>query len=240
MPKLSASAKLFIGLVVLGGLATLVSGLLRWECKDLIRFFSFLVVAALASRLKVSLPGINGSMSVNVPFLLIAALELSLGEAIVIAAVSTFIQCLPSGGRRMQVVQVLFNVTTLVLAVAAGAAVFARGVLMPNLAGKALFTVMAGLAYLLVDTVPVAAVISLVEHKDVVGIWTEIFNLTFPYFGFSAAIAAVAVTAAQHAGWQFPLFIAPVMALTYVSYKRYFANVVPATQKFRASAAAAD
>lgn len=238
MPKLSASAKLFISLMVLAGLGTLISGLVRWDCKDLVRFFSFLVIAALASRLKVSLPGVNGNMSVNLPFLLIAVVELSLGEAVVIAAVSTFVQCLPSGGRKMNPVQALFNTSTLVLSVGVGAMVFLRASAMAGLAQKSLLIALSGAAYLLANTVPVAAVISLTEGKNIVKLWHDIFRLTFPYFGFGALIAAVAVTATHYVGWQTPLFVAPVMALTYHSYKRFFAAPSPATQKFHAAAAA--
>ena len=47
------------------------------------RYSQFLVIFALAliaSRLKVKLPGLNGNMSVNLPFILIAAVQLSLFE----------------------------------------------------------------------------------------------------------------------------------------------------------------
>ena len=171
MPKLNASAKLFISLVVLAGLGTLISGLVRWDCKDLVRFFSFLVIAALASRLKVSLPGVNGNMSVNLPFLLIAVVELSLGEAVVIAAVSTLVQSLATGNRKLNPVQALFNTSTLVLSVGVGAMVFLRASAMTSIAQKSLLIAMSGAAYLLANTLPVAAIISLTEQKNVVKLW---------------------------------------------------------------------
>lgn len=238
MSKLSASSKLFIALVVLAGLGTMADGLLHWECRDLVRFFAFLLIASLASRLKVSLPGVNGNMSVNLPFLLIAIAELSLGEAVVIAAVSTLVQCLPSGGRRMQPVQVLFNLSTVVVAVAASAFTLMRADVMANLAGKSLWIALAGAAYLVANTVPVAGVISLTESKNVAKIWYDIFALTFPYFGLAAAIASITVTASHYVGWQTPLFIAPVMVLTYGSFRRMFRASAP--MQLRASAAAAD
>ncbi len=238
MRKISAVAKLFISLVALAGLSTLVIGLVQWECKDLVRFFSFLAITALASRLKVSLPGVNGNMSVNLPFLLIAVVELSLGEAVVIAAVSTLVQCLPSGSRKMIPVQALFNTSTVVLAVGVGATVYVRASAMTSLAGTSLLILLSSAAYLVTNTLPVAAIVSLTEGQKVIRVWHEIFRLTFPYFGFSAAIAALAVTATHYAGWQTPLLVAPVMALTYHSYKRYFAKPAPVTQNFHAAAAA--
>jgi hypothetical protein len=238
MPKLNTGAKLLISLVALAGLGTLAAGLLHWECKDLARFLSFLVVTVLASRLKLRLPGINGSMSVNLPFLLIAIVELSLGEAVVIAAVSTLAQCLPSAGRKLNAVQALFNVSTLVVSVGCGALAYLRSVAVPNLGGKILLISAAGAAYLAANTLPVAAIISLTEDKNVVNLWREIFTLTFPYFGFGAAIAMVAATATYYVGWQTPLLVAPLMAATYFSYRRYFATPVTAAHKLGAAAAA--
>ena len=50
---------------------------------------AILVMAAGTSRMKAKLPGINGNMSVNLPFLLTAIATLSAAEAIVITAIST-------------------------------------------------------------------------------------------------------------------------------------------------------
>ena len=54
-----------------------------------------LALAAATSRLKVKLPGINGNMSVNLPFLLTAVVNLSAAEAVVVTCVSTAVQCWP-------------------------------------------------------------------------------------------------------------------------------------------------
>ena len=238
MHNLHNKAKFFICLVVLAGLGTMAGGMLRWDCTDVLRFVSFLVVASLASRLKVSLPGVTGNMSMNLPFLLIAIAELSLGEAVVIAAASTLVQCLPSGGRRLRPVQVLFNTSTLVLAVGAGAFAFQRGASMSSALAESLLTVVAGVAFLIANTAPVAGVIAMSEGKSVLKVWNEIFSLTFPYFGLGAAIAALTVAASHYIGWQTPLFIIPVMVLAYRSFKRLFTATLPEPLRMRSAAAA--
>ena len=53
------------------------------------RFFCYLAVAVLASGLKVQLPGIDGTMSVNFLFILLGVLELSLPETLVIGCTAT-------------------------------------------------------------------------------------------------------------------------------------------------------
>lgn len=93
--KTSRSAQFFIAIVVLSGAAVLVNAVLHAQSVDHVRFLSFLLVACLAARLKVKLPGLSGSMSVNLPFILVAAAEMSPSEALAVACFSTFVQCVP-------------------------------------------------------------------------------------------------------------------------------------------------
>jgi len=222
MNNMSTNAKLFIGAMVTAGVAALAGGLMQWEWKDPVRLLSFLIIAAIASRLKVKLPGATGNMSVNLPFILIALAELSFSETVLIAAVSAFIQGLPAKGWRLKPVQVLFNVSTLVVAVAAAELVFRRSAAIPSLAAKSLLIALAGAAFLVADTLPVAVVIALTENHNPLTMWREMLTLTFSYFALSAGVAAVAATATHYAGWQTPLVVLPVMAGVYISYKRYF------------------
>ena len=63
--------------------------LAHWQSQDLMRFACYLAVALLASGLKVQLPGIDGTMSVNFFFILLGVLELSLPETLVIGCTAT-------------------------------------------------------------------------------------------------------------------------------------------------------
>jgi hypothetical protein len=221
MKNMTPSAKLFIGAMAAAGGATLAGGLMQWECKEPVRFLSFLVIAAVASRLKVKLPGTNGNLSVNLPFILIALSQLSFPETIVLTAVSAFVQGLPAEGRSMKPVQALFNVSTLVVAVTAADLVYKRSALIPSLAARSLLIALAGAAFVVADTLPVASVISLTENLSLAKVWHEMLELTFAYFALSVGIAAIAATATRYVGWQVPLMVLPVMTATYVSYRRY-------------------
>jgi len=222
MKNMTISAKLFIGTMAAAGVAALAGGLVRWECKDPVRFLSFLIIAMIASRLKIKLPGTSGNMSVNLPFILIALAELSLPEAVVIAAVSAFVQGLPARGKSLKPVQALFNVSTLVVAVTAAELVYRSSAVIPSLAAKSLLIGLAGAAFLLADTLPVATVISLTENLNLVKVWRNMLEMTASYFALSAGIAAIAATASHYVGWRTPLLVLPVMIATYVSYKRCF------------------
>jgi hypothetical protein len=222
MKDMTISAKLFIGAMVAAGVAALAGGLMQWEVMDPVRFLSFLIITAIASRLKLKLPGTNGNMSVNLPFILIALAELSLSEAVVIAAVSALVQGLPARGKSMKAVQALFNVSMLVGAVTVADLVFRRSAVIPSLAAKSLLIALAGAAFLVADTLPVATVISLTENLNVVKLWRNILALTFSYFALSAGVAAIAATATRYVGWRTPLVVLPVMIAAYASYKHCF------------------
>jgi len=222
MKNMTGNAKLFIAAIVTAGTLTLASGLMRWESKDLVRLLSFLIVAAIASRLKVKLPGTTGNLSVNLPFILIALAELSFSETTVIAATAAFVQALPARGRGFKPLQVFFNVSTLVVAVAAADLVYQHSALIPGLATKSLLIALAGAAFLLADTLPVAGVISLTENLKLAKVWREMLELTFSYFVLSAGVAALVATAVSYVGWKTPLMVLPVMVGTYMSYRRYF------------------
>jgi len=215
-------AKLFIGAMAAAGVVALAVGLLQWECTDPVRFLSLLIIALIASRLKVKLPGTNGNMSVNLPFILIALAMLSLSETVLIAAASAFIQGLPTRGNGLKPVHALFNVSALVVATATAHLVYTRAALIPSLAARSVLIALAGVAFLVTDTLPVATVISLTESSTLVKVWRDMLELTFSYFALSTGIAAIAATATHYVGWQTPLLVLPVMIASYVSYKRYF------------------
>ena len=89
---MSIRTKLFVGITVSMGLTVLCSALWHWQSADLARFFCYLGVAVLASGLKVQLPGIDGTMSVNFLFILLGVMELSLPETLVIGCAASLVQ----------------------------------------------------------------------------------------------------------------------------------------------------
>ncbi|HET9698910.1 MAG TPA: hypothetical protein VFP40_18700 [Terriglobales bacterium] len=242
MKRTPNSAKMFVGLVAIGALAFLGFGFARWESSDLIRFACFAILSMAASRMKITLPGLNGNMSVNLPFMLLAAMELSLSEALLVAVLSTAVQCLPKGGRSMTALQVTFNISLIVNAIGVAHLVAHQAALASSLPGRTVALVAAAVAFFLVDTVPVAIILGLAEGVNVFQTWKEIALLTFPFFVLSAGVVSMAAAAVKIVGWQIPLAIFPVMALIFVSYRRYFSRnaSLEAVHEPFTSAAAAD
>jgi len=75
------------------GLGVSIHGALTWAPADLSKFCAYLLTAILASRLKVALPEITGSISVTFLFILIGVAQLSLGETLLLGATATLAQC---------------------------------------------------------------------------------------------------------------------------------------------------
>jgi len=217
MQNLSSKAKILMGIVVSLGVGILVQVPMTWGHPAYGHFTAILLVALFAARLRVSLPRITGSMAVNLPFILLALSELSLAEALLITSASTLVQCVwPENKRRPNPVKVGFNLSvTLIAAQAAWLSLRAT----PN---PALGLCFGALAYLFVNTLPVAAIIALTENAHLARTWKQITQLTFPYFVLAAGTAGLAKLAAHVFSWYIPLLILPVMFLVQRSFVLYF------------------
>lgn len=221
MPK-SFSARMFVALIVISGLLLFGDAVLNARSMPSARFAAFLLVACVAARLRIKLPGVTGTMSVNLPFILVAAAEMNTAEALAVGLISTFFQCLAKG-KKFNGMQVAFNCSTITLAVAATRLIYAAPSVASAASSPALRLALAAAGYALANTVPVAIVIGLTESVSMLRTWLEMLQLSFPYLVASAGIAGLTLTLTQEAGWQVPLAVLPIMVGIFQSYRRYFA-----------------
>ena len=237
MNKLSISAKLFIGLIVAAGTAVIIHGALRFKPQSMLTFVLYLTLTAVASRLRVRLPRVNGTMSINLPFFLVAATQLSAAEALLIACVGSIVQSLPRPGKTLQPVRVIFNAAAVTSAVACAAYAFsaARGV------GwiVSLALVCAAAAFFIANTAPVAVVLWLAEGAQPVNTWLEIARLTVPYYVLSTGVAAIFSGMRSSSMWPAALLLFVVMLLIYASFRRYFGEAAEPVKTAEAPAAQA-
>jgi hypothetical protein len=239
--KNSRLATAFITTIAISGLAMLGASLLNRTALHQYQFLALLLLGAVTSRTKVKLPGVNGTMSVNLPFLMIAAAQLSLFEAVTVALLSATLQSIPKRGGQFQPVKVLFNASTVVLAAGVAALLLHDGKLIATHNSVAL--VAACSMFFLINTLPVATVIALTEGSGMMRIWSSIVHLSFPYYVACTGVTSMVTIVSQHVGWQAALAVLPVMLLTYRSYQRYFeptteeARLAPAKPLSRAATA---
>jgi len=178
----------------------------------------YCLLAWLSSTLKVRLPGITGTISVNFLFILIAIAVFTFSETVLLASVACIVQCLWRPRSRPRIVQVSFNVAA--LAISSGASyrlshLFA-GSPSPHLA---VLLAVAATFYFTADTLIVSGVLSLLQGKSLFAVWQQCYLWSFPYYLVGAAIAGLAVATDRSAGWVMSLSILPLMGLVYVFYR---------------------
>src|SRR5262249_1419591 len=152
--------------VCLAGLAAAIHGVLVWKIDNGAKFVAYLLTAILASRLKVELPEITGTISVNFLFILIGIAELTFTETLILGCSAILVQCLLGKRRWPRLEQVLFNIASAAVAIWAAYFVF-NGPLHTRLHSNSAFLLMLSAAiYFLFNTLPVATIISLTEQKS--------------------------------------------------------------------------
>ena len=222
---MSTRTKVFVGITVSMGLLVLCSALGHWQSADLARFFCYLAVAVLASGLKVQLPGIDGTMSVNFLFILLGVMELSLPETLVIGCTATLVQSLWQARSRPDPVKVLFNVFGMMAN--ASAFCYASYHWLDARVGsnKPILLMVAALVFFLANTLPISIVISLTEGKSSRKVWSECYFWSFPYYLVGAAAVGLVGIVNRQAGWETSLLVLPVIYWVYRSYRLYLGRL---------------
>jgi hypothetical protein len=219
----------FIGLMVLAAIASTLYASLASHTLHLSYALAVLALAAATSRMKIKLPGIDGNMSVNLPFLLMAVVNLSALEAISIACVSTVVQCWPKRDGKFKPEQMLFNVSMMAFATSMANLIWNAGWLGKAMwASEPLMLVSATAAFFLGQTAPVAGIIKLAEGAAMRRVWLSIVQLSFPYYVLSAGMTSMVNLASHHFGWQAALVVFPVMFGIHRSYRLYFNHAAEA------------
>ena len=222
---MSTRARLFIGATAALGMLSLAFALWHWQSVDLMRFVCYLLVAVLASGLKIQLPGINGTMSVNFLFILLSVLELNLPETLVLGCTATLAQCLIGSRQKLVPIQIAFNVFGM-MANAIVLSYFAYHDLQRVLGlGTLPLLIVTALIFFVANTVPVAVIISITEGKPAHKVWTECHFWSFPFYLVGAAVVFAVAFVSQQVGWQTSLLVLPLVYWVYRSYHLYLARL---------------
>jgi diguanylate cyclase (GGDEF)-like protein/putative nucleotidyltransferase with HDIG domain len=222
---MSTRAKIFIGATAALGVWALAHALMHYQNTDVARFVCYLLVAVLASSLKIQLPGIDGTMSVNFLFILLGILELNLPETLLLGCTATLAQCLFGARQKLVPIKILFNVFSM-MANAITVSYFAYHALQNVLgAGTLLLLVVTALIFFVANTVPVAVIIALTEGKAAHKVWADCHFWSFPFYMVGAAIVFGVGLLSKEIGWQTSLLVLPLVYWVYRSYHLYLAKL---------------
>jgi diguanylate cyclase (GGDEF)-like protein/putative nucleotidyltransferase with HDIG domain len=220
-PFMPLRAKSYIAFVLATGAFGLAVQLARFHPTDPFLFWSYFLVAILTSGLKVRLPKVFATLSVNFLVILVAIVQFSLPEAMLLGVAGTIVQCLWRPRVRPKAIQVAFSACSIGLAIMAAHWVF-HGVLNPVL-GE-LHPLLLGLAacvYYVVNTVLVAGVIAMTENKSISKTWYNTYFWVLPYHLAAASVAWLMVVLSRQVAWHAAVVLFPLVYFVYRSYRMY-------------------
>jgi diguanylate cyclase (GGDEF)-like protein/putative nucleotidyltransferase with HDIG domain len=204
-------------------LASLLEAAIHTSSKNIAEFICYLGVAILASRLRVTLPGITGTLSVNFLFILVAVAELSYSEAITLGAFSMLAQTLYPN--RPGAIQLTFNVCAGSLSTALAYFVYHNALANQLIVSRPLVLCLAASTYFIVNAGSIAIVISVADGKPLRQILVDCYFWSFPYYLVGAGIAGAIGWFNHTFNWETSLLFVPAMYLIYRSYRLYLGKL---------------
>src|SRR5580704_6708918 len=166
---MSWQARVYIGAITALGVLCLV--LANWDMQHATRFACYLLICVVASALKVNLPGILGTMSVNFLFILIGVLDLGAGQTMLMGSLGALVQCVWKPKSQIRPVQAVFSVMNIAVAVFGAYYTYHWPSAQRFSEGTPLLLIAGSLVYFVLNTAGVAGVVALTEKKSVIDTW---------------------------------------------------------------------
>ncbi len=191
---------------------------------DAMRFLCYLVGAAIVSQLKVRLPGVPGTLSVNLFFIMTGILGMDVRRVLAIACVGVVGQMFGRLRHKLRPAQVVFNLALVTIASYASFNTYHWRVLQV-FDGSTVPLIAATLVFFSCNTLGVAGAVALTERQRFWRIWRENFVWAAPQYLVVAALAGFAHVVNQRTGWDIGLLMLPVVYLVYRSYELYLGRL---------------
>lgn len=212
------AAKLYIaGVIATGGLI-LGSSLPHGLSAKPAHYLIFLILAVLASLLKVRLPGMTGTYSLNFLFILIGIAHFTLAETLVAGCAAALAQSYLNAQKRPTPVQVIFNVGNLALSVGI-CFLAAYGPLSSLLqANRPATLALVACLYFVANTFLVSGVLSLLQGKPLGEVCREWYVWSFPYYLVGAVLVGLFPTVGAAPDPEAWLLLVPPLYLVHFFY----------------------
>lgn len=224
MRGLSGWAKFYIAATVTVALILLSIAVPSWTSGQNLRFLLYFLGAVLAANLKVSLPGITGTMSVNFVFVLIAIMDLNLGQVLAVSYAGTAVQVLFRSKTRNPV-QLVFNMASTTISTFCCFSLYHAEWLRAINGSIPMLLFFASATLFLVNTFSVSGVIALTEKKGVLQVWRDCFLWTGAHHLVGAGLAALFHVENKYLGWEAGVLTGPVVYLVYRSYSLHLGRL---------------
>ena len=223
MPR---AAKIYVAIIAVFAAAILALVAYRWNSESLTRFTVFFALAMMASTMKIRLPGLKTTISINFVFILMGIALFSFGETVLIGLGGALVQSLWRPRQRPKPVRIFFNGACLTVCTAAA---FWASHAVPAFVGSnsaAAMMAVGACVYVVLNTGMVSLVISFAEGQSLNNIWPQCYEWTFPYFLVGAAVAGLASAAGHGTNMGVTLLVVPAMYFVYVYYRMHIFRAV--------------
>ncbi len=224
---MSKQARAYWLAIVVSGFTLSIWVLSGWrpEVQLLPRLGLYILAALATSGLKVRLPGIFSTLSMNYVFIIAGLIDLHLPGGILISITSVLGQTFYRSRQRPQWQHVVFNLSQISLAVSAANVCFEHPALQAVDPWGVYAIVGASLAYFTVNTVILSWIIGLTTRKSALEIWKESYLWTSPQYLVGGVVATCFHLLVNRMNWAGVLFTFPVVYLVYRSYNIYLTRV---------------
>jgi hypothetical protein len=175
----------------------------------------YIVLAVLASLVKLRLPGMDGSFSASFLFLLYGVAHFSLAETLIAGCAGVLAQCLLDAKKRPGLIQVLFNTAN--VCVSLGACFVIGRIWLATAMVQHLPAVMAAVActYFVINTVLVSGVLSLLESKPLGQVCGRWYVWSFPYYLVGVTLVGLVPAPGQAVAGEAWLILLPMVYLVH-------------------------
>lgn len=215
--------RVFIASVIAAGSAVLLYGAARPSSKNIAAYICYLLVAVLASRLKVDLPEITDTMSVNFLFILLGVLELSFSETVALGCMAALVQSFDRD--RRSPLRLAFGLCASAVSIALAYATYHMAAAGQWFHSRPLLLAMSSSAYFAANTGSIATLVALSEQQSPKRKWVDCYFWSFPYYLVGAAIAGAIGWLNQVVRWEASLLALPVIYVIYRSYRLYLGKL---------------
>ena len=183
--------KAYIYVVIAAGGCVLAASLANWSSPDLLSWTIYLVLAVLASVVKLRLPGMDGTYSLGFLFLLYGVAHFSLPETLLAGCAGAVAGSLLNTKKRANTLQLLFNTAN--VAISVGACFFIARVCLASGLTQYLPAVIAivACAYFIINTALVSGVLSLLQGKRLAEVCNQWYVWSLPYYLIGVALVGL-------------------------------------------------
>jgi signal transduction histidine kinase/CheY-like chemotaxis protein len=218
---MTVGAKFYVAMFCAVGACTWTLAFLHSDISHGPYFLLYLFGACASSGMKINLPSIKGTLSVNFLFILLGISELSFLETLMLGSAAIFWQYVWKAKERREFVKISFNLGSSATAVAGAVAAYQAASLWSPALEPTVVLGIATVAYFLVNTGSIAGIIALTEGKNAFGIWKDSYTWSFPYYLVGAPIVSLLSTVSRLVGWQTWLLVLPIVYALSRTYRLY-------------------